>query len=256
VKTATHPSGLIINFNEEKHRYVDETGKRYYGTTSVIHSQFPRFDAERIAGFVARKRGCTREEVLQEWELKRKTAADFGTRIHTYADASLTGEVIAGDTSTRENLYIEQVQKLAPKLLKHYDLLGTEVIVFSPQYNISGTLDVLMRNKRTKSLAIFDWKTNEEIRSLNKHKPSQRGFGVLSHVPDSNFFHYQLQLSLYSKIIEIENYFNINNFELAIFHIQAEKIIPYKMKYMESEATDLLKISKNLSLESFENLEE
>ena len=261
MKTAKHPSGLVMNFNDEKHSYVDEKGQVYNGVTKIIHSLFPKFDAERIAGFVARKRGCLREEVLEEWETKRRASSEFGDKIHAYAESLLTEQKFEDDYDRnvdayheKEKPYMKQVKKLVPKLLKFYDLLGAEKIIFSPDNKLSGTIDILMRNKRTGGLALFDWKTNEEIRNQNKHKASQSGLYGLTHIPDANYWHYSLQLNAYRMMLIKEGYYKDTDFELAIFHVRESDIVPYKLPLLEKEALYLMESSKNLKEEKREDL--
>lgn len=260
MKTAKHPNGLVMNFNEEKHSYVDETGQVYNGVTKIIHSLFPKFDAERIAGFVARKRGCPRQEVLDEWESKRKASSEFGDKIHAYAESLLTKQKFEDDYDRntdayhdKEAPYMKQVKKLVPKLLKFYDLLGAEKIIFSPENKLSGTIDILMRNKRTGQLALFDWKTNEEIRPSNKHKPTQSGLYGLSHILDSNFWHYVIQLNTYRMMLVKEGYYPDTDYELAIFHVRENEIIPYRLPLLEKEALYIMESSKNLKEEKDED---
>jgi len=260
MKTAKHPTGLTINFNEKEHRYVDENNNVYNSVTSVIHSLFPKFDAEKISVFVARKRGCTQTEVLNEWEEKRSSSSNFGDKIHNYAECLLTQKTFVDnynkntfDYQQKEKGYLKQTEEIIPKLLKCYDLIGAEKIIFSPDNKLSGTIDILMRNKRTKTLAIFDWKTNEEIRNLNKHKATQTGLYSLSHIPDANFYHYALQLNTYRKILINEKYFEDTNFEMAIFHIQENKIVPYKLPLLEKESDYILEAAKKMNGESNEN---
>jgi hypothetical protein len=259
MKTAKHPSGLIMTFNDEKHRYVDESGQVYNSVTKVIHELFPKFEAEKIAGFVARKRGCLREEVLAEWETKRKASSDFGSKIHSYAESLLTGEKFKNEYERnidsyheKEKSYMKQVEKIVPNLLKSYDLIGSEHIIFSPENRLSGTVDILMRNKRTGQLAIFDWKTNEEIRNQNKHKATQSGMYGLSHILDANFNHYALQLNTYRMILIKEGYYSETDYELAIFHIRETEVVPYRLPLMEKEALYLTDMSKDLKEEDNE----
>lgn len=252
MKTAKHPSGLTISLDDE-HRYVDVNGQVYNGVTKVIHSLFQPFDAERIAGFVARKRGCLREEVLQEWETKRKASAEFGDKIHSYAECLLKKEKFDDDFDKnisayqeKEKPYMKQVKKIIPKLLKCYDLIDAEKIIFSPDNRLSGTIDMLMRNKRTGGLAIFDWKTNEEIRNKNKHNVNQTGLFKLNHIPDCNFFHYAIQLNSYRMILIKEGYYNDTDFELAIFHVRDSEIVPYKLPLLEKEALYIMETARKM----------
>jgi hypothetical protein len=255
VKTAFNPSGQLISFDEEKHKYVDSSKTIYNSVTTVIKKQFPEFDAERIAGFVAKKRGCLREDVLNEWEFKRNASSAFGDKIHSYAEFLLQKKeqwekkdliIESSDYRDKVDSYCQQLDILIPKLLDFYELLGAEKIIFSPEHKISGTIDLLMRNKRTGQLAIFDWKTNEEIRLKHKTNEKQTGFNFFFKIPDANFYHYQMQLSTYARILEIEKYYDPTEFELAIFHIRKSEIIPYKMEYMKEEADMIMNISKTM----------
>jgi hypothetical protein len=271
LKQAKHPSGVVISFDDASHRYVDNNGQKYFSVTNIVHSLFPHFDAERISGFVAKKRDCTRQEVLNEWDDKRISSTIFGSKIHFYAECLLNDmewkdnndgiKNLHSDISylpylEKEEKYKRQLDLLIPQLLQYYELIATEIIIFSPDNQVAGTIDLLMRNKRTGALCIFDWKTNEYIRAKNKSKESQTGLYQLSHILDSNFWHYTLQLSTYKRIIEREKYFPDSNFELAIFHIQEEKIVPYKLSLFNNEADYILSLPKNPTPELLDRYKE
>ena len=56
-----------LEFVEDSHTYTVK-GKVLPSTSSMIKQFYKPFDADRVAFFVARKRGITKEEVLKEWQ--------------------------------------------------------------------------------------------------------------------------------------------------------------------------------------------
>jgi hypothetical protein len=101
--TATAKSVLAANFPHERdnniefysqgHRYEIRTDprKRYTSVTTLVHKQFPKFDADAIIGKIMRSKGwvpghkywgLTAEEIKELWNLNGAAAAGSGTNLH------------------------------------------------------------------------------------------------------------------------------------------------------------------------------
>ena len=68
--TAKNPNGVEITFTESTHKYesvVDGREIEYISGTTFIHRFFPKFDEEKISFFVAKKKGVSQKEILDEW---------------------------------------------------------------------------------------------------------------------------------------------------------------------------------------------
>ena len=76
----------------------------------------------------------------------------------------------------------------------------TEWTVFHEQLKISGSIDMVYE-KTDGTLAIYDWKRCKDITKINTFNK----FAIVSpicHLPDSNFWHYALQLNIYRYILQ------------------------------------------------------
>jgi len=82
---------------------------------------------------------------------------------------------------------------------KHLKPYRTEWTVFHEDVKISGSIDMIFE-KPNGHLLIYDWKRCKEITKTN-------GFNkwgnkeCIQHLPDTNFWHYSLQLNTYKTIL-------------------------------------------------------
>jgi ATP-dependent exoDNAse (exonuclease V) beta subunit len=75
----------------------------------------------------------------------------------------------------------------------------TEWMVYYEELKLSGSIDMIFENPDG-TIQIYDWKRSQEIVYDN-------AFGraitpCISHLPDTNYWHYSLQLNTYKKILE------------------------------------------------------
>jgi ATP-dependent exoDNAse (exonuclease V) beta subunit len=230
-KSAFHPSGKQILFDEPSHTYTVD-GEKYTSVTTVIHEFFPEFDSELQAKNYARKWKLDKDEVLAEWAAINHEACERGSNIHLYCENLLLGKELPDPYNEKAAECFPVAERFINELLKRYTLIDSEKIVFSPRYKISGTVDLLMRHKKTDQIIMMDWKTNKKI-ELNTNY-NQYGLGKLRHLPDCNFSHYSLQLNLYTHLLELEGYFDKID-RMRILHIADGKIIPYNIERMTRE---------------------
>lgn len=175
----------------KKHEY--SIGKqKVRGVTTFIHSFFEEFDAKSIAKKLstfpvnkANKRGV--RYWLKKWSDTRKE----GTLIHRKIESFIKDGKLPEHTKALS----------AIKFMSTYKdvIFDTEVMIYSPEYNLAGTVDCIMRTPE--GIWIIDWKSNEKIeKTAYKNKK-----GILpptSNIPDSNYWHYCLQLNMYAYILK------------------------------------------------------
>jgi hypothetical protein len=82
-------------------------------------------------------------------------------------------------------------------LLKPY---RTEWMIFDEDLKIAGSIDMVYENPDG-TLEIYDWKRSKEISKTNNWKQFAIN-PLISHLHDTNFWHYALQLNTYKAIIE------------------------------------------------------
>jgi ATP-dependent exoDNAse (exonuclease V) beta subunit len=207
IRTASHPLGKLVEFHPEPHHYLME-GHALTSVTKLIHRWFPEFDAENIAKRKAEREGGDFEALLSEWARKRDEAAAFGSKVHLMAETILQQKKDdAADhlpVSEREQAYLAGVKEALKRISLGYDVVETEMIVFSPERMVAGTVDLLLRSRATGEYVVADWKTNKEIKF--KAFGQESGSGPCAKLAHCNFNHYSLQTSAYGELLTSERY--------------------------------------------------
>ena len=72
------------------------------------------------------------------------------------------------------------------------------------------------------TLSIYDWKRSKEITRINNFKKSAIN-KLICHMPDSNFWHYALQLNTYKRILERKYGKVVTDLYLVRLHPDAEE---------------------------------
>jgi len=241
IKTATHPTGQKIEFKEDTHTYMSD-GVKYTSVTTLLKQWFPQFDEDRIAARTAQKRGITKEEILAEWRQTNNEACTLGTNVHLMCESILKGEEIPKPLNQKEQNYLDVVSKYIPRLTKKLEFIESEKIIFSPKYKIAGTVDLIFRLKN--NIILMDWKTNKKLEFTNKY--GEKGLRQLKHLDNCNFVKYSLQLHIYKKILEEENYFK-NILKPVIIYINPPEINSYPVLDLQKEVKSMLNIAETES---------
>jgi len=109
--------------------------------------------------------------------------------------------------------YFTNFEKDIGSKLKPY---RTEWMVFHEELKIAGSIDMIYENDDG-TLLIYDWKRCKEIVKTN-------GFGkwgnkeCIEHLPDSNYWHYCLQLNTYKAILEEKYGKKVGDLYLVCLH--------------------------------------
>lgn len=242
-----HPRDEDISFEEGPHIYT-VCGERgtYTSVTTWNHKHFEKFDADVIIDKMMKSKnwnnptykyyGKTREEIKQMWDNKRDEAACAGTNMHNNIEEYYNGIEVENDSV--EYGYFKQFLKDFPDL-KPY---RTEWMVYYEEMKLSGSIDMIFENEDG-SLQIYDWKRCQEI----KHEASFGKYAstsCISHLPDTNFWHYSLQLNMYKTILERKYGKKVTDLYLVCFHPENvyktyERI---SVPILENEMENLLKV--------------
>ena len=180
-----------LQFDAQKHSY-EVRGKPLTSVSKTIHKYVEKVDFDKIAGFVAKKRGITKAEVLAEWEAKKIASCNQGTLIHTF------GENYNG-MQKPTNGFEEAIVKFWDNIPDYIEPFLFELQMFSETLGIAGTSDIILFNNKTGKFIIADYKTNEDLFKNYKGKTLLAPFEDLL---DSPYNKYQLQLSMYQLLFE------------------------------------------------------
>lgn len=96
---------------------------------------------------------------------------------------------------------------IAENLLNYYDFVASEAIVYDESIRTAGTLDLMMRDKKTGEYVLFDFKTKPRTlngKNINKKGNKMHGFDFVNskkYNPKSHNDEYNFQLSLYAEML-------------------------------------------------------
>ncbi len=221
-KTDHHPDGTRIRFYEEPHEYKLDDGRRLTSVTTYIKRFFPEFDSQTISARYALKHGLNQQDVLDAWEDKRRRAADFGTDIHAYAEAVLTGDQLPTFRTPRHRAYCRMVDRCVAELTHAFELLDVEKIVFSHDDMLAGTVDIIMRDRQTGAIMIFDWKTSSKIETYCQYRTAFPPYDT--ELTDCNLDHFRCQQNLYRRLLDTEGYFAPGaTYHTAAIHVMEDR---------------------------------
>ena len=276
--TATHARDALIEFDAGPHKYTCAGEGGYMSVTTWNHSHFPHFDADAIIAKMnlthpkCKYYGQTPEQIKAGWDKGRDEAAALGTAMHaaieTYyggtppqppleegrtqlADAGngntaseLSDSSAGGGACLRSVLPCHFLNFVADHpLLKCY---RTEWMIFDEDVKIAGSIDFVSENADS-TLTIYDWKRCKEIKKTNS-------FGVfaltecIAHLPDTNYWHYALQLNTYKTILERKYGKKVKEMFLVGLHPNLPTYQLMKVPVLEQEMTDLFALRRRAQL--------
>lgn len=201
------------------YEFIDETHTYYYkgekvsiSTTGLIHEYSNEFDKWEMSANVARKRGISQLEVLEEWRIENLHSTIKGSMIHEFAQSLWEGkDYIFKYDNIPDEINIRRLQEellvmsnQAVNFYKDYkdlyDLVGCEIYLGVPDFDECGATDMLLKNKFTDELLVIDFKSNKRIDYESfGHKKMKV---PLQKYEDCNYIHYSIQLNAYSYKIE------------------------------------------------------
>jgi ATP-dependent exoDNAse (exonuclease V) beta subunit len=217
-----HPRDSRIVFFEIGHRYEIDGKGGYTSCTTWNHSLFAHFDAVAIVKKILKNPKWkkdreykyfqqTEEEILAGWELNRDSAANAGTLMHLNIEKYYNG--VTFDDTSIEFQYFQNFLLDYPFL----EAFRTEWIIFDEELKISGSVDMVFRDTRTGEYSIYDWKRSKAIEYTSFYNKKAL-IECLRDVPDTNFYHYSLQLNTYKFLLEKNYGIKIKDLVLVVLH--------------------------------------
>jgi len=259
----------MVTFDEPSHTYSNSEGEQYISVTTLIKKYSTPFDSTYWSQYKALKdvleaRGewkrykleaggwenvvnyCrflpsfpygpqVKERIqyyLKLWKEGGEDAAERGRIFHKKAELRTKNSVIITETLREVDLVYKEmiIEKPDFNSVKVY----AEQIVYSHKYRVAGQVDWIYKEGR--DLYIKDYKTCREIST--EAFMDQTLLGPLSHLADTKFNKFQLQLSIYACLLEMVGY-NIKR--LLVEHVLTdEDRKPIEIKYLREEAIKLL----------------
>lgn len=240
-----HPKDKHIQFTEEGHKYyLRGSSANTISTTTLLGKYFNGFDADLIIRNIMRSSRYFTDPCYQYYRAKaseikemwRQPARD-GTYNHEQLELYYNGQV--ADFTRYEHHYL--FRKFDRDHVRYLEPYRTEMLLFHEKLRVTGSADILYRNKLSGRFVLGDYKF---IKKLKKTGGKTRGKPPLDHLPDCNYIKYALQLSVYRYILETEYGFDVEDQFLLLLHKSQEEYIKEHTPYFKREVEALFEERK------------
>ena len=241
-----HERDERLHFDPQAHVYTID-GTEYCSVTTVVESCFEQFDADRWAEIKAPQQGLTPEELKALWARKGEIARTLGTQMHEKIERYYLGAMPSPSGGGREGA-LDETYQLFLRFTRQYHLTPyrTEWAIYDEDSRVAGTLDFL--NLQDNVFTIYDWKRSNKI--LYHGQPDtvsrfgKKALAPISHIPDTTYWHYALQVSIYRYILEKNYHIRTAAGRLAIFHPDYHQPHVVEVPYLRDEAIAVLRHRK------------
>jgi hypothetical protein len=242
-----HPRDANIRFFEKGHKYtiLTEPQVKYTSVTTWNHLHFEQFDADKIIDGMMKSKGwkqghkywgLTPAQIKAQWNSNKDAVSGAGTDLHYEIECFQNSDSFYFDYTNKE-LYEDYMENnkeahdFRPiewqyfiNFVRDFPQLKpfrTEWLIYDDDVKISGSIDMIYENPDG-TLSIYDWKRCKNITRINNFNK----FGLppqICHLPDSNFWHYALQLNTYKAILEKKYGKIVKELFLVRLHPDAEE---------------------------------
>jgi hypothetical protein len=227
-----HLKDSDIVFDEGPHIYTICGDSKYLSVTTFNHSQFEKFDSSRIIDGMMRSKkwsqspyyGMSKEEIQQQWAMNGQEASKAGTKMHYDIECYYNGNDVSNDSV--EFVYFLNFVRDYPDLVPY----RTEWMIYNTEFRLAGSIDMVFKNSDG-TYDIYDWKRCKDIQKVNTWGKFSHN-SQIEYIPDTNYWHYSLQLNTYQFILEREYGVSIRGLYLVCLH-------PNKSTYQRIQVPDL-----------------
>ena len=230
----SHERDNLLSFDSVNHIYTHANGLTFKSVTTLVEECFEKFDVDYWAPRIAKKSGITESDLRAQWEAKAENARTLGTLMHSKIEKYYLGETPVTDETLRLFELFTRDNNLNP--------YRTEWAIYDEESGIAGTLDFL--DYTDGQFTIYDWKRSDKIiengQPLISNRYNKTAYPPISHIPDTTYWHYALQLSIYRYILQKNYDITIRSNRLAIFHPSYQTYHLIDVPYLEKEAHLLL----------------
>lgn len=243
-----HPRDTHIKFDEPTHTYTIDGDNDYKSVTTWIHEFFPSFNADLIISKMRKGKnwgptnqyyGKTTKEIKDGWNANGREAAELGTEMHLNIEYYYNSHPFnTGFTGTREYKLFQDY------LSNHqqYKAFRTEWTIYSKKYRLAGSVDMVYTDPdNPDKIVIADWKRSKEIKYSNHW---EKGLGPLKDIDNCNYWHYILQLNVYSMIIEKYYHLETTEMFLVILHPNQDSYVKIIIPKVTTPIMKMLKVRK------------
>jgi len=271
-----HTRDENIQFIEDGHKYTIKTDSesKYISVTTLIHLQFAQFDADKVIQNIMRGKnwkeghkywGLTAKQIKQQWASNATDVSCAGTNLHNNIECFMNHFIPLN--YTHKEIYETYMQENNAYILKNVSINSsintvewnhfiefikdtpdlkpykTEWTVYNEDVKIAGSIDMVYEHPDG-TLSIYDWKRCKDINKINYYNKYAIS-PCICHLPDTNFWHYALQLNIYKKILEEKYGKKVVDLFLVKLHPNEESYEMIEIPMLDKEIDDLFLLRKN-----------
>lgn len=224
-------------YTDNNHFYLGS--QKLIGITRIISNFFPMFDAEYWAGIKAPLMGKTPQQLLEEWDRKGKESSEAGTKLHQRIDDYYHHKEVQTD---------DKDYALFKQFATSYNLnpYRSEWAIYDEDSGIVGVVDMLDHSNG--EYILYDWKRSEKIveggQPITKNKFDEYGLKPIENVPNTDYWHYTLQLSFYRYILEKNYGIRVKESRLVVLHPNLNLPVVLTTPYMIDEVNKIIAVMK------------
>jgi ATP-dependent exoDNAse (exonuclease V) beta subunit len=222
----SHPRDKNISKNKY-HQYL-VNGKKLNSVTKLVSSFFKPFDEDKIINSILNSKKMedpdykyyqkTREQIKDMW----KDSTNLGTELHLMVEDYLNGVDKIFHLSTEFQYFLN--------FMEDYSQLPyrTEWMIYDEEIKVGGCIDAIF--KKDGKYIMYDWKRCNNLTFESNDKSIKE---CISYLPDTNYWHYVLQLNIYTFIIHKNYGIKIDSMNLVVLHPENSNYQIYEVPFME-----------------------
>ena len=254
-KRNPHKRDKYLQFEEKWHKYTitNDPNSNYMSVTKWNHSHFPPFNADLIIRkMMAGKNwnednkywGMTPAKIKKLWNDNGAAASSAGTKLHLDIECFMNQYLVDEDDNfvptnhemlldsynedkeegdcaiSNDTVEWEYFMRFVTEQCKDKTPYRTEWMVYDEDLKLAGSIDMVYQNDDG-SLDIYDWKRVKEI-SYSNNFGDTATTACITHIDNTNYWHYSLQLNTYKYILEKKYGKTVRNLRLVVLHPEAE----------------------------------
>lgn len=223
-----HPRDSNICFYARGHKYEITTDplSKYTSVTTWNHQHFPKFNADAVIDNIFKSKGwgpshkywkMTPEQIKASWKQNGESVSSAGTDLHEQIELFMNNSLLTTPYCHSDlfhhyhQLFINGTNNIPQSIEWAYFLkfvedhshlipYRTEWMIYDEDLKLAGSIDMVYELPDG-TLAIYDWKRAKEITLTNSWNQFATN-KLICHLPDTNYWHYCLQLNTYKTILE------------------------------------------------------
>jgi hypothetical protein len=265
---------MKVTFKEEGHLYESIPAVSWTSVTRVVEMFCPEFDARKQAekssqNVYSRWYSIPVSKIIKIWDKERNRSTEAGSWFHHKMELKA---LKAGKKEHRGRVipvypsgFVDGIKEARDQVL--VDGVYPEHLIYNEKIGVCGQSDLVF--VADGYVDISDYKTNKEMKFHSyghQFGNPQMMLAPVSNLEDCEFYHYALQLSIYMKLILMNNpalkpgkltlihvIFELQGTDAYGFPVLArdengyivKEIKKYEAPYLEKEAVAVLKILYN-----------